>query len=67
MPIITQDTGPSRLRLEEYSGGCANGHTVVRFGVWGVPLLRQTEGPEALRPIGEVEIRKGVGAFGVFF
>src|ERR1044072_3653225 len=56
------DRGGLRYLIEEYSADLASGHNVVATVYVEARGMSRARGPEAFRPVGEVEFANGVAA-----
>jgi predicted TIM-barrel fold metal-dependent hydrolase len=56
------DRGGQRYLIEEMAGDTATGHNVVATVYVDCRSMYRTQGPEAFRPVGEVEFANGVAA-----
>jgi predicted TIM-barrel fold metal-dependent hydrolase len=56
------DRGGQRYLIEEMAADIASGHNVVATVYVDCRAMYRTKGPEALRPVGEVEFANGVAA-----
>ncbi|HSV81269.1 MAG TPA: amidohydrolase family protein [Ramlibacter sp.] len=58
------DRPPLRYMLEEYLADAQAGHRIVSSVYVETLAMARTDGPEVLRPLGEVEFANGIGAIG---
>src|SRR6202789_512428 len=56
------DRGGQRYMIEEIAGDIASGHNIVATVYVDCRSMYRAGGPEALRPVGEVEFANGVAA-----
>jgi predicted TIM-barrel fold metal-dependent hydrolase len=56
------DRGGQRYLIEEFSADIASGHNIVATVYVDCRSMYRASGPEALRPVGEVEFANGVAA-----
>src|SRR6185437_1354333 len=56
------DRGGQRYMIEEITGDIATGHNIVATVYVDCRSMYRAGGPEALRPVGEVEFANGVAA-----
>src|SRR6202453_1341821 len=56
------DRGGQRYMIEEITGDIASGHNIVATVYVDCRSMYRAGGPEALRPVGEVEFANGVAA-----
>src|SRR3954467_12674288 len=56
------DRGGQRYLIEEFSADIASGHNIVATVYLDCRSMYRAHGPEALRPVGEVEFANGIAA-----
>jgi predicted TIM-barrel fold metal-dependent hydrolase len=58
------DRSGQRYLIEEFSGDIASGHNIVATVYVDCRSMYRASGPEAFRPVGEVEFANGIAAMG---